>query len=218
VADIAIDAEAERPEAAQRHDAGAREDARGARRRVRVAGAQGRRGALVGLVEQGQQRVRAAASLVHARVAEPPVPLVADVAAPVALVGPGQTARAEGAGLQPARRVLCRERPSPLRAAGGDCGRDVALGVQHVRLLGVAGDLAGAAQFFKLRPCRVAEAEPVWAAEPGAVAGQAEVVVAVEAKGAGVVERVFDVGTEAAVAFDRGLGIAWQICSVRARG
>ena len=143
-------------------------------------------------VREREQRVRAAVPLVHARVAEPPSTLVADVAAPEALVSPGEAARAEVAALEPQGRVVRRQGAPALGTARGLFRRVVAVRGQDVR-----GLERGLLLFFLIcsrhrrRRCcccflplgrsRVSEPEPVQTALAGAVAAQTQVPVPVVA-------------------------------------
>lgn len=133
--------------------------------------------------------MRAAVPLVHARVAEPPSPLVADIAAPEALVSPGEAARAEVAALEPQGRVVRRQGAPALGTARGLFRRVVAVRGQDVR-----GLERGLLLFFLIcsrrrrRRCflplgrsRVSEPEPVQTALASAVAAQTQVPVPVVA-------------------------------------
>lgn len=195
-ADLAGGGEGERLEApeadgvgacGERRAAGAGGDPGAAAAAGWCAGA--RRGRHVG---ERQQGVRAALALVHAAVAEAPVALVARLAAPVALVRPRRAPHAEHAALEAARRVVRRERPAPLRAARHGLGLPVPARGQHVRLLEALVAPRNPRSVPVLEG-RVAEAEPVLASLPGAVAVRAEVPRTVGALGTVVVELVLDV-------------------------
>ena len=77
-----------------------------------------------------------------------------------------------------------------------------------MRLFGIEWDVTSCAGFLPFRPRGVSETKPVLAAAAGAVAGKAYVPLTSGADSAGVVELVFDVRFEAAVALDGGLGEA----------
>lgn len=89
---------------------------------------------MLGLVRQGQEGMRAGSPLVHAVVAEAPVSQVAQLAAPKALISPGEAMSAEVAALQALQRILGRERPPALGSTRDDLGLEVAVRCQHVRL------------------------------------------------------------------------------------
>jgi len=98
--------------------------------------------------------------LVDADVAKAPVAFIAGVAAPVALVCPGETAGAKSTALETVMRV---EGGEGFAAVCSSCGLgrgDVAVGGEHVRSFGI-GEGAGVFEVFPLVPCCVAKAEPV---------------------------------------------------------
>lgn len=149
-------------------------------------------------------------ALVDARVAEAPVALVAEVAAPEALVGPGEAAGAEAAALEPARRVLRRQRASPIRTPRDVLRHAVPVRGEHVRRLQRRCRRrlpATRPRPLPLLERRVPEPEPMQTPLARAVAAQAEVPVAVAARAAVVVQLVLDVRSPAPRARDRRLRV-----------
>lgn len=131
--------------------------------------------------------MRTALSTINAAVAESPVALIADVAAPETLICPCFTPSAKGSRLQSLHRIFCRQSSATFCTARNHGRRDIALRIQHVWWLGIRSKLSQLAHLGELAECCVAEAEPVEAAKAATVAGEAEVVGAVEADGAGIV-------------------------------
>ena len=116
--------------------------------------------------------------MVHAAIAETPITVPADLTAPVAVISPSLTSRAENTTLQPLRGIFNRERPPSISTTGGDLGRLVAVRSEHVwRRQGVVTLL----RFPPFLPRRVPEAEPVLTALSVPVAVQADVPVPVGA-------------------------------------
>jgi hypothetical protein len=110
------------------------------------------------VVGQREQRVGAGFALLDAVVAEPPLAVVAGVAAPVAVVGPGRAAAAEGAALEAVQGVLGGEDAPAFGAAGYLFRGQVAVGSERMRR-GRGG--AALVLLLPARPGGHSEPEPV---------------------------------------------------------
>lgn len=64
--------------------------------------------------------MRTSLFLIHAIIAKPPLPLIAELAAPVALISKGRAATAEGAALQAIERVGGQAAAGARTAAAAD--------------------------------------------------------------------------------------------------
>ena len=150
------------------------------------------------VVGERQERVCTVPALVDTIVAEAPAAFVADIAFPVAGVGVGLAHVAEDSCFEAARRVFgcC----CGARLGGYIGGPFVSVADENVRMFVVRRVAFWRRFLFVLYPRCVAEAEPVLAAFALPVALQTDVVVAIVASCAVVVEVVFDMCLAAAVA------------------
>jgi hypothetical protein len=162
------------------------------------------------VVGQGEQRVGAGLSLLDAVVAEPPLAVVAGIAAPVAVVCPGRAAAAEGAALEAVEGVLGGE-DAPAFGTPGDLFRgQVAVGREN---MGRGRGWAAKVLLLPACPGGGPEAEPVQAAFAPTPAVKANVPVAVVAAVAVEVKFVLDVLFVTGTAVDQGFFVARKLLS-----
>lgn len=135
----------------------------------------------IGLVQEREEGMGTASTLVDAVVAKAPVAFITRVAAPVALIRPSLAPGAERSTLESLCRILRGKCPPAVSTTRSYPGRKIAFGIQHMWLLGIPSDLTGCLIFLPFGECGVAEAKPVLAATTAAVARQTNIPVAVKA-------------------------------------
>lgn len=130
-------------------------------------------------------------ALIYTVVAKSPVSFIADVATPVAKVGPGLAPYTERATLETLTRIVGRQRLSAIGSAWRTRRRQVSTSSEHVWhghvLVRVLTSL------FPLLPCTVSKAKPVLATLTSSVTAQADVPLATRANITVVMQLVFDV-------------------------
>ena len=81
--------------------------------------------------------MRAGSALVDTEIAETPVAIIADVAAPVAFVRPGQTICTKNTTLESLLRIICSQCSPAFGTAGDRPWRDIATCMKHMRSFGI---------------------------------------------------------------------------------